>query len=316
MDYRQFGKTDLMVSETGFGAWAIGGKSYGKVDRKDSLDALAAAEDFGCNFVDTAPVYGDSEIVLGEFLKSRRYKWLIATKYSGGNKSLVEVAEQQLKRLQTDVIDLYQIHWVPRNGELYNDLYKLKKQGKIRYCGVSLYNAADIDFVLQNTHVDGFQVPLSLLEPFPFLQKIDIIKKHNPGIIVRSALKMGFLSGKFNTHSTFNDLDDQRSKLTPKEIRWLADSTKRFNFLMKEFKLLAVAAAAYPLSFPEISTVILGTKNTEQANINFGLIPGNRFHPETLDNISKIQNELGLMKKNHFYNKFAKIIKHLINHFK
>ena len=131
----------MQVSEVGFGAWAIGGKSYGKVDKQESLNALAKAEELGCNFVDTAMVYGDSEIVLGEFLKGRRDKWLIATKFSGSSeKSLLETANEQLKRLKTDYIDFYQIHWAPRGAQnyLYDELYKLKEQGKTRYIGVSL----------------------------------------------------------------------------------------------------------------------------------------------------------------------------------
>jgi hypothetical protein len=82
MPYRHFGATGLKVSELGFGAWAIGGKAYGAVDRQDSLKALARAEELGCNLVDTAMVYGDSELVLGEFLRGRRSRWVVATKYS------------------------------------------------------------------------------------------------------------------------------------------------------------------------------------------------------------------------------------------
>ncbi|MCB0282395.1 MAG: aldo/keto reductase, partial [Calditrichaeota bacterium] len=297
MNYRQFGKTDLQLSETGFGAWAIGGKSYGKVDKKESLAALAKAEELGCNFIDTAPVYGNSEIVLGEFLKGRRNKWLIATKYSGGSKNLPESAEEQLKRLQTDVIDLYQIHWVPREQEFYNDLYKLKKQGKIRYCGVSLYNASDIDFVLDNNLVDGFQVPFSLLDPFPFLKRLDKIIEHNPGVIIRSALKMGFLSGKFNAETVFKDSDDQRSKLTINEINKLLSSVGHFDFLKEIFNSHVIAAAAYPLSFSATSTLILGTKTVEQAMLNFGQIPGQRLSDAMLTRIKNVQHELGLWKK-------------------
>jgi len=72
MAYRRFGATGLKVSEVSFGAWAIGGKAYGAVDRQDTLRALARAEECGCNLVDTAMIYGDSELVLGEFLRGRR----------------------------------------------------------------------------------------------------------------------------------------------------------------------------------------------------------------------------------------------------
>ena len=82
MPYRRFGATGLEVSEVGFGAWAIGGKAYGSVDNAESLRALARAQELGCNLVDTAMVYGESEVVLGQFLKGRRNRWILATKYS------------------------------------------------------------------------------------------------------------------------------------------------------------------------------------------------------------------------------------------
>jgi aryl-alcohol dehydrogenase-like predicted oxidoreductase len=73
----------MEVSEVGFGSWAIGGGSYGVVERAESLRALARAEELGCNFVDTAMAYGESELVIGDFLRGRRDKWIVATKYSG-----------------------------------------------------------------------------------------------------------------------------------------------------------------------------------------------------------------------------------------
>src|SRR5690349_2607254 len=80
MRYRKLGRTGLDVSEVGFGSWGIGG-SYGATDRQDSLGALARAEELGCNFVDSAAVYGDAEVRLGEFLQGRRSKWIVATKF-------------------------------------------------------------------------------------------------------------------------------------------------------------------------------------------------------------------------------------------
>ena len=140
MRLRQFGSTDLRISEVGFGSWAIGGASYGAVDKSESLRALARAEELGCNFIDTAGVYGESENVIGEFLADRRSRWVVATKYSGQPEGLTALVDTQLKRLRTDVIDLYQLHWMPRGKEevLFDELARLKQAGKVRYCGVSL----------------------------------------------------------------------------------------------------------------------------------------------------------------------------------
>src|SRR5437868_11127627 len=114
MQFRPFGGTGLKVSEVGFGSWGIGGEGYGAVARQESLNALARAEELGCNFVDTAMVYGDSEPLLGEFLQGRRSRWIVATKFSGQSEGMTATLEKQLQRLQTDAVDLYQLHWVPR----------------------------------------------------------------------------------------------------------------------------------------------------------------------------------------------------------
>ena len=113
MNYRAFGKSGLKVSEVAFGAWGIGGAAYGAVDRADSLNALARAEELGCNL----RRYGDGlrrfRSRIGEFLKGRRSKWLISTKYSGQDAGLEATLDQQLQRLGVDAVDLYMIHWVP-----------------------------------------------------------------------------------------------------------------------------------------------------------------------------------------------------------
>lgn len=296
MRYRLLGSTGLMVSEVGFGAWAIGGTSYGKVDRKDSLRALAKAEELGCNFVDTASVYGDSELVLGEFLKGRRNKWLIATKYSGQKPGMLETVDEQLKRLQIDSIDFYQLHWCPRGDgrHLYDDLYRLKAVGKVRFIGVSLYSTADIDYVLDCTAIEGIQVPFSLLNPDPFLDRLGQIREKKIGVIVRSSLESGFLSGKYTRESVFSDPQDQRYQWSKKEVTRMVESVEQFQFLEEEAGSLLEAAVRYPLSFPEASTVILGTKTPGQAATNFGLGGRGALKTETLSRIQSLQSEWGL----------------------
>jgi len=286
----------MKVSEVGFGAWAIGGTSYGTVDRRDSLRALAMAEELGCNFVDTALVYGDSELVLGEFLQGRRNRWLIATKYSGQKLGIVPTVIEQLKRLRTDTIDFYQIHWCPRKRDrhLYDDLYRLKASGKVRFIGVSLYDGGDIDYVLDHTDLDGFQVAFSLLNPDPYLAKLDRVRDKKIGVIIRSCLNGGFLTGKYTRDSRFSDEHDQRHQLSRKDIVRTVEAAERFRFLEKEAASMLLAAARYPLSFPETSTVIVGTKTAEQAAINFGLIPGDVLQSQTLDRIQSLQEEWGL----------------------
>ena len=293
---RPFGKTGLQVSEVGFGAWGIGGQSYGGVERGESLRALARAEELGCNFVDTAAVYGVSEAVLGEFLASRRSRWIVATKYSGQAEGMTATIEQQLRRLRTDVIDFYQLHWMPRGKDevLLKQLEQAKAAGKIRFAGVSLYSAKDIDDALENPLLDGFQVAFSLLDPDPFMARLETIRRHGKAVIVRSALREGFLTGKFRRDATFPDPNDQRHKLTRQQIEQTVDRVEQFRFLEAEAGSMVAAAARYPLSFPEVSTVILGTKSVAQAESNFGEVPGGTLTNDSLRRIESLQVELGL----------------------
>ncbi len=301
MRLRDFGRTGMKVSEVGFGGWAIGGEAYGKVDREESLRALARAEELGCNFVDTAMVYGDSEELLGGFLADRRSRWIVATKYSGQKPDLERTLEAQLRRLRTEYVDFYQVHWTPGRDEehLYEALYRVKKAGKARAVGVSLKNEQDIDRVLDHTLLDGFQVKLSLLDPYPFIARVARLDTARPAIIIRSSLREGFLTGKFREDVRFDDPKDQRSGLSREEIARLVNSAERFRFLEAEAGSMVVAAARYPLSFPSVSTVILGTKSTTQADSNFGKVPGAALSREMLQRIYEEQRTLGLHSAKH-----------------
>lgn len=293
MPYRRFGATGISVSEVGFGAWAIGGRAYGAVDRQDALRALARAEELGCNLVDTAMVYGDSEVVLGQFLRGRRDRWLIATKYSFQPAGLTRTVEQQLARLGTDVIDFYQLHALPKDPRVYDELYRLKRAGKVRFVGASLYSAGDIDQVIDHDMMDGVQVPFSLLDPEPFLRRAARLRQSGLAVLVRSVLKEGFLTGKFTRDAAFLQPEDQRHAWGAARIASTVEKVERFRFLEANSGSMVRASVAYPLSFPEVSTVLLGTKTSAQADINFGQIPGARLEVPELGRIRAVQDELG-----------------------
>jgi len=294
MPYRHFGTTGLRVSEVGFGAWAIGGQAYGAVNRQETLRALARAEELGCNLVDTAMVYGDSEAVLGEFLAGRRNRWIVATKYSYQKPGMTATLEQQLARLRTDVVDFYQLHSMPEDDRSYEELYRLKKAGKVRFVGVSLYSAKDIDRVIDHTMLDGVQVRFSLLDPDPFLLRVARLARSHLAVLVRSSLKEGFLTGKFKRNATFPDPNDQRHAWSADQIARTVEQVERFRFLEAAAGSMVRAAVAYPLSFPVVSSVLLGTKNSAQANGNFGQIPGARLSSSDLQRVLAIQDELDL----------------------
>jgi myo-inositol catabolism protein IolS len=292
MPYRRFGATGLEVSEVGFGAWAIGGTAYGTVDRQESLRSLARAEELGCNLVDTAMIYGNSELVLGEFLRGRRSRWVIATKYTYQPGGITATLEEQLTRLGTDTIDFYQLHWPPRDQTVYDELYRLKKAGKVRFAGASLYSPPDIDQVIDRTLLDGVQLPFSLLDPDPFLLRVERLRQSGLAVLIRSTLKEGFLTGKFKRDATFPDPHDQRHFWDAQEIATTVDEVERFRFLEADAGSMVRAAVAYPLSFPEVSAVLLGTKTAAQAESNFGRVPGARLSAASLRRIVPIQDEL------------------------
>jgi len=289
MPYRRFGRTGLKVSEIGFGSWAIGGWAYGAVDRKDSLTALARAEELGCNLVDSAAIYGDAELVLGEFLRGRRSRWIVATKYTYQPAGLTATLEAQLKRLGTDAVDFYQLHWLPRHPRLYEELYALKRAGKVRFVGASVYSAADVDHVIDSTDFDGVQLPFSLLDPDPFLLRVGRLRQSGLGVLIRSALKVGFLTGKFRSDTAFSDPRDQRHRWSAAKIARTVEGVGGLRFLEAEGRWLLRAAVAFPLSYPEVSSLLLGTKTAAQAEGNFRQIPGARLSGASLDRISALQ---------------------------
>jgi aryl-alcohol dehydrogenase-like predicted oxidoreductase len=241
-------------------------------------------------------VYGCSEETLGRFLAGRRDRWFVATKYSGQPDGLIATAEQQLRRLDIEAIDFYQIHWAPGRDELhlYDELFELKKTGKARFVGVSLSSSSDLDYVLRETDIDGIQIKCSLLDPLPYLDHLAAIAARGLAVLVRSTLREGFLAGKFNSETCFPDPADQRSRLSRSEILENLRLAGHFDFLDTGPGARLLAAARYPLAFPQTSTVLLGTKSAGQAEVNFGSVPAQSLAPELLVRIEAVQRRLGL----------------------
>jgi aryl-alcohol dehydrogenase-like predicted oxidoreductase len=208
MEYRRLGTSDLTVSVVAVGCWAFAGGSYwGGQDEAESVATIRAALDAGVNFFDTAEAYGDgvSESVLGRALAGRRHEVVIATKASPSHLSSAEIAracEGSLRRLNTDYIDLYQLHWpnpeIPIS-ETMEALDKLKRQGKVRAIGVSNFGVRDLSDVLANGECQGNQLPYSLLWRAIEYDITQQCIQHGVGILAYSPLAQGLLTGKFRT---------------------------------------------------------------------------------------------------------------------
>ncbi|MBT3922149.1 MAG: aldo/keto reductase, partial [Nitrospina sp.] len=225
MEYRKLGSSDLEVSVIGYGAWGIGGAPFWKSEgHTKSLDSIKKAYDRGINFFDTAPVYGfgHSEELIGKALKPIRDKVIIATKCGlrwdkealgsirkdASRNSILEEIDQSLKRLNTDVIDLYQVHWPDvetEQKETMETLMEIQQKGKIRHIGVSNYSAEQIKECLQYGAIVSLQPEFSLLARDIQKGTVSVCLENDIGIIAYSPLASGVLTGKYDKNTQFKD---------------------------------------------------------------------------------------------------------------
>ena len=208
MEYRRLGQTDMRVSVMALGCWPFaGGAVWGDQDDDESVATVHAALDAGINFFDTAEGYenGHSERVLGRGLKGRRPEAIIATKVSPshlGKADVIKACEQSLINLQTDYIDLYQIHWpnwqVPLT-ETVEALQQLKQQGKVRAIGVSNFGVQDLGELLTLSECTTDQLPYSLLWRVIEREIQPLCLQQQVGLICYSPLMQGLLTGRYAT---------------------------------------------------------------------------------------------------------------------
>lgn len=295
MKYRNFGDTDLLVSEIGFGAWAIGGGAmigntaigWGEADDSISIKAIYKAIDAGINFFDTADIYGlgHSEELLGKTIGNKK-DIIIATKagnVSRGHQFTVDYSKEyiltacdsSLKRLNRDGIDYYQLHSARlqhlQNGECIEAMQQLQQQGKIRCWGISLNTfdpVPEAEFFINNKIGNGFQLVLNLLnqKTVPLLKSA---AEKGYGIIVRMALQFGLLTGKFDSEVSFPANDHRKNRLTKEVIDISNNALKPVWELCKKYNCSKTQLAlSYILSYSEVSTLIAGIRTAEQVELN------------------------------------------------
>jgi aryl-alcohol dehydrogenase-like predicted oxidoreductase len=296
MNYRKFGHTDLLVSEIGFGAWAIGGPAevggipigWGNTDDRVSVEAIRQALDKGINFFDTADFYGlgHSEELLGKEL-SKETEVLIATKVgqkkSADNKILIDytydhiiaACEGSLRRLKRDCIDYYQLHTAKvadlEDGACLAAVNQLVNEGKIRYWGVSLntFNPfPEANYLLQHRLGQGFQLVLNMINQLA-VPVVHDAEKQGFGVIARMPLQFGLLTGKITADSTFDKSDHRSFRLTPEIIRRSLEALEPAWSLTEKYGTTKLGLSlSYILSYPGVSTVIPGLRTKEQVKQN------------------------------------------------
>jgi len=296
MKYRIFGKLGWQVSEIGFGAWALGGQAWGGQRDEDSVAALKQALDLGCNFIDTAQGYGDghSERVIGTFLKAHKGERIyVATKIPPKSPGewpptpyddiearfpenyLRERIEISLRNLQTDCIDLLQLHtWTRawnRQPAALAVLRELRREGKLRGIGISTPEQDQNSLVelMRQGWLDSVQVIYNIFEQEPQAELLPAALEHNVGVIVRVAFDEGALTGKFTEKTTFAP-DEFRNNYFAGDR--LARTVRRVGQLKATIGAaepdLATAALKFALKPRAVSTVIPGMRNVRQARLN------------------------------------------------
>lgn len=304
MEYKAIGESGLTLSAITFGAWAIGGVMWGGSDRKAAIEAIQTAVTNGVTSFDTAPMYGyglSEELLATALAGVSRDRIQLLTKCGlqwdgrqgsyfftlqdqgrsvpvyryAGRESIIRECEQSLKRLRTDYIDLYQIHWpdvtTPIEDTL-EGLARLQEAGKIRAAGVC--NFSETDLLAADQHglaIVSNQIPFSMVDRAVASAEVPYCRQTAKAVLAYSPLQCGLLTGKLNPNQQFTDGDHrgQRSYCLPENIR-------RVNAFLAQIKPLALAKEAtlsqlvirWTLNQPGITVAIVGSRNAQQAAEN------------------------------------------------
>ncbi len=290
MHIRKLGRTDLRLTAIGLGTWAIGGAgwkySWGPQDDRDSISTIRGAVENGINWIDTAPIYGlgHSEEVVGKAIKELEDKPIVATKCGRiwdkeGNpsgflkkESIRSEVEASLKRLQIDVIDLYQIHWPDPDEDIeeaWSTIADLIKEGKVRYAGVSNFSKDQLRRIQPIHPVASLQPPYSMLERGVEEKLLDYCSTNNIGVIVYSPMQKGLLTGKFTRERVQNLAEDDHRR----EDRHFQEPELGANITLveglhsiagKSGKTVAQLAIAWVLRRSEVTAAIVGARHPSQ----------------------------------------------------
>jgi aryl-alcohol dehydrogenase-like predicted oxidoreductase len=309
MEYRELGRTGWKISVIGFGAWAIGGDAWGTTDDAESMRAMHRAVDAGVNFIDSADVYGDghSERLVARLRKERREELIVATKagrrlnphVAAGydRRNLTAFVERSLRNLDTDALDLLQLHCPPsavyEMPDVFGVLDDLVSAGKVRHYGVSVEQVDEAVRAIDYPGVQSVQIIFNLFRQKPAERFFALARERRVGILARVPLASGMLTGKlrpdtkfaegdhrqFNRHGeafdvgeTFSGVDYKTGLRAVEALRPLVPA----GATMAQFALRWIAM------FPEVTTTIPGARTPEQAADNARAIDLPPLSPESM----------------------------------
>lgn len=290
MRTRRLGWTGLNLSVIGLGTFAIGGGDWaygwGPQDDNESIAAILRALDKGVNWIDTAPVYGcgHSEEIVGKAIKGLSSKPIIATKcglhcdkardiiFRLSRESIRAEVEASLRRLNIDVIDLYQIHWPNPDRDIeeaWATIDELVKEGKVRYAGVSNFNIEQLKRIQSIHPVASLQPPYSMLERGIEDKMLNYCRGNNMGVIVYTPMQQGLLSGKFTRERLQNlPAGDLRHRdphfQEPQFSANLELAEGLYPIAQKSGRTVAQLAIAWVLRRPEVTAAIVGARRPSQ----------------------------------------------------
>jgi aryl-alcohol dehydrogenase-like predicted oxidoreductase len=297
MRYRTFGRTGWQVSEIGFGAWAVGG-SWGAQPEEESLLALRRALDLGCNFIDTAQGYGSgrSESIIGQLLKERRGERIyVATKIPAapgpwppspycqaeeryGASYLRTRLEESLRRLQTDCIDVLQLHtWTRawnRDPTPLETLRAFQREGKVRAIGISTpeHDQNALVDLMRAGWLDAVQLIYNIFDQEAQAELFPVARENGVGIIVRVVLDEGSLAGKWTRDTKFEEGDFRNRYFAGDRLAWTVRRVEQVRETVGNREPnMATAAIKFGLKPDAVSTVLVGIRNVAQAEMNCGV---------------------------------------------
>ncbi len=301
MKYTKLGKDGPQVSTIGFGAWAIGGMNWGATDDNVSIKALNQAIDNGVTLIDTADVYGfgHSEALISKVIRERgKGDLVIATKAGSDfyhatpeddqgygpikpnyDKDYLDfAAEQSLKRLGVEALDILQLHSpdlkILKRDEPWAAMERLKRQGKVKHVGLSIQSFKENEQAhlldLHHDLLDCIQVRYNLLERQAEEKLFPKAMQYGIGVIVRIPLLFGLLTGKFNADSTFATEDHRSMNLSPQKLQTYFDQFRQYQSLYQQYpdQSMAQVSLRFCLSHPACDTAIPGAKTRQQVDMN------------------------------------------------
>jgi aryl-alcohol dehydrogenase-like predicted oxidoreductase len=286
MEFVEISHTSIRASRIALGTWAIGGWMWGGSDENDAIRTIHTALDNGINLIDTAPVYGfgRSEEIVGNALAAdgRRKRTIIATKvgldwadgkpFRNASKArIVEEAEQSLRRLRTDVIDLYQVHWPDPHtpiAEVAGAMDALYAAGKIRAIGVSNFSPAQMDEFRAVAPLHAAQPPYNLFEREIQADVLPYCVDHNIALLAYGSLCRGLLSGSMSRSSRFSGDDLRKSdpKFQPPRFEQYLDAVEKLDTFARERygKRVIHLAARWVLDRNSKNIALWGARRPEQ----------------------------------------------------